>query len=103
MMPQSGVSTRNSSPTTADNPKVRLTSYVKPFTYTRLEYFAVRIGRSQTKWWVALFICLTTRAVHLELAFTLSMESGKMALLAVVLQMRYFRTEERTSSEPEKS
>ncbi|XP_062714172.1 uncharacterized protein LOC134290955 [Aedes albopictus] len=64
-------------------PEVRLTPYVKPFTYTGLDYFgplSVRIGRSHAKRWVALFTCLTTRAVHLELAYTLSTESCKMAV-----------------------
>jgi transposase InsO family protein len=56
-------------------PKQRLAAYCKPFTYTGLDFFGpvmVTIGRARHKRWVALFTCLTTRAVHLELAHDLS-------------------------------
>ncbi|XP_065079713.1 uncharacterized protein LOC135702590 [Ochlerotatus camptorhynchus] len=64
-------------------PEARLTPYVRPFTFTGLDYFGpitVRFGRGTVKRWVALFTCLTTRAVHLEVAFTLSTESCKLAV-----------------------
>ncbi|XP_065084796.1 uncharacterized protein LOC135707005 [Ochlerotatus camptorhynchus] len=64
-------------------PEARLTPYVRPFTFTGLDYFGpitVRFGRCTVKRWVALFTCLTTRAVHLEIAFTLSTESCKLAV-----------------------
>ncbi|XP_062541591.1 uncharacterized protein LOC134209611 [Armigeres subalbatus] len=44
----------------------------------RVDYFGpllVKLGRSNVKRWVALFTCLTVRAVHLEVAYTLSTES----------------------------
>lgn len=64
-------------------PSVRLTPYVRTFTFVGLDYFGptnIRIGRSNVKRWVALFTCLTTRAVHLEVAYNLSTESCKMAI-----------------------
>ncbi|XP_037813256.1 uncharacterized protein LOC119604602 isoform X1 [Lucilia sericata] len=59
-------------------PKDRLSAFVRPFSYTGLDYFGpvlVAVRRSQEKRWVALFTCLTTRAIHLELAMNLSSDS----------------------------
>ncbi|XP_055645639.1 uncharacterized protein LOC129782532 [Toxorhynchites rutilus septentrionalis] len=64
-------------------PESRLNPYVRPFTFTGLDYFgpiSIRLGRSCVKRWVALFTCLTTRVIHLELAFTLATESCKLAV-----------------------
>ncbi|XP_062540958.1 uncharacterized protein LOC134208999 [Armigeres subalbatus] len=64
-------------------PEARLTPYIRAFTFTGLDYFGpvtVRVGRTNVKRWAALFTCLTTRAVHLEVAFTLSTESCKLAI-----------------------
>ncbi|XP_062535376.1 uncharacterized protein LOC134204589 [Armigeres subalbatus] len=64
-------------------PEVRLKPYVRPFTYVGLDYFGpllVKVGRSQVKRWVALFTCLTIRAVHLEVVHSLSTESCIMAV-----------------------
>lgn len=64
-------------------PSARLTPYVRAFTFTGLDYFGpinVRFGRGSVKRWVALFTCLGTRAVHLEIAYSLSSESCKMAI-----------------------
>ncbi|XP_065094804.1 uncharacterized protein LOC135715461 [Ochlerotatus camptorhynchus] len=70
-------------PPMAPLPPARLTPYVRAFTFTGLDYFGpitVRFGRGGVKRWVALFTCLGTRAVHLEVAYTLSSESCKMAI-----------------------
>ncbi|XP_067643662.1 uncharacterized protein [Eurosta solidaginis] len=59
-------------------PQDRLTPYVRPFSYTGVDYcgpFFVAIGRRREKRWVALFTCLTTRAVHLEIATDLSTDA----------------------------
>ncbi|XP_062556700.1 uncharacterized protein LOC134221526 [Armigeres subalbatus] len=64
-------------------PEARLTPYIRAFTFTGLDYFGpvtVRVGRTNVKRWAALFTCLTTRAIHLEVAFTLSTESCKLAI-----------------------
>ncbi|XP_037302652.1 uncharacterized protein LOC119193060 [Manduca sexta] len=56
-------------PITGDLPPCRLAHHHRPFTYTGLDYFGpltVTVGRSSQKWYVALFTCLTVRAVHLE-------------------------------------
>ncbi|KAL7743863.1 hypothetical protein ACLKA6_000267 [Drosophila palustris] len=59
-------------------PKDRVTPYQRPFSYVGLDYFGpvmVTIGRRHEKRWVALFTCLTIRAMHLELAADLSTDS----------------------------
>ncbi|XP_062557202.1 uncharacterized protein LOC134222066 [Armigeres subalbatus] len=63
-------------------PKVRLTPFIRPFTYVGVDYmgpFEVKVGRSLVKRWICLFTCLTVRAVHLELAHSLSTNSCVMA------------------------
>ncbi|XP_036322288.1 uncharacterized protein LOC118736298 [Rhagoletis pomonella] len=64
-------------------PVDHLEPFVRPFTYTGLDYFGpimVTIGRRQEKRWVALFTCLTVRAVHLELAYVLSTDACIIAI-----------------------
>ncbi|XP_062538894.1 uncharacterized protein LOC134207184 [Armigeres subalbatus] len=70
-------------PAMAPLPEMRLAAFNQPFTFTGLDYFGpvlVKIGRSNVKRWVALFTCLTTRAIHLELVHSLSTESCIMAV-----------------------
>lgn len=65
-------------PRMAPLPMARLASFTKPFTYVGLDFFGpilVKVGRSAVKRWIALFTCLTVRAVHVEVAFDLSTES----------------------------
>lgn len=64
-------------------PEAGLKPYERPFSYVGLDYFgpiSVRVNRSTVKRWIALFTCLTTRAVHLEVAHSLSTESCKQAI-----------------------
>ncbi|XP_017485652.1 PREDICTED: uncharacterized protein LOC108374191 [Rhagoletis zephyria] len=59
-------------------PPDHLTPYVRPFSYAGVDYcgpFCVAIGRRREKRWVTLFTCLTTRAVHIEVAEDLSTEA----------------------------
>ena len=75
--------TTPSEPPTGDHPKTRLAHHCRPYTYTGIDYFGpltVTVGRTTQKRYVALFTCLTTRAVHLELAKDLSTEAAVMAL-----------------------
>ncbi|XP_013138000.1 PREDICTED: uncharacterized protein LOC106102927 [Papilio polytes] len=68
---------------TGDLPPERLGAYARPFTKKGLDYFGpltVTIGRRREKRWVALFTCLTTRAIHLELVNSLTTDSAIMAL-----------------------
>ncbi|XP_062714101.1 uncharacterized protein LOC134290893 [Aedes albopictus] len=70
-------------PRMADLPHPRLKPYVRPFTFTGLDYFGpliVKHRRSNEKRWVALFTCLTVRAVHVEVVHSLSAEACKMAI-----------------------
>ena len=62
----------------ADLPKVRVTPSEPPFTTVGIDYFGpfcVRRGRSEQKRYGCLFTCLTTRAIHLEVAHTLDTDS----------------------------
>lgn len=70
-------------PPHGDLPSARLQPFARPFTYTGIDYFGpivVTVGRRHEKRWGALFTCLTTRAIHLEIAHSLSTESAVMAL-----------------------
>ncbi|XP_058811174.1 uncharacterized protein LOC131676064 [Topomyia yanbarensis] len=71
------------SPVMAPLPEERLEPYVRPFTYVGLDYFGpvyVKVGRSQAKRWIALFTCLSIRAVHMEIVHNLTTESCVMAV-----------------------
>lgn len=64
-------------------PPARLGAYQRPFTYVGVDYFgpiAVISGRKSLKRWGVLFTCLTVRAIHLEIAHTLSTDSFLMCL-----------------------
>ncbi|KAM8701945.1 hypothetical protein ACLKA7_000710 [Drosophila subpalustris] len=70
-------------PQMAPIPAVRLASYSKPFTYTGLDYFGpilVNVGRHKEKRWGVLFTCLTLRAVHIEIAYSLDTSSCIMCI-----------------------
>lgn len=62
----------------ADLPKERVTPDLPPFTYVGADYFGpimVKRGRSEVKRYGVIFTCLTTRAVHLEIANSLDTDS----------------------------
>lgn len=59
-------------------PPARLAAYSRPFSYVGLDYFGpllVKQGRTNVKRWIALFTCLTVRAVHLEVVNSLTTSS----------------------------
>ncbi|XP_053698962.1 uncharacterized protein LOC128745926 [Sabethes cyaneus] len=69
-------------PRMAPLPRARLTPFVKPFSFVGIDYFGpmlIKVGRNQVKRWVALFTCLTIRAVHMEVVHSLSTQSCIMA------------------------
>ena len=67
----------------ADLPRVRVTPGRPPFTFVGVDYFGpieVKQRRSRVKRWGCLFTCLTTRAIHIEIAHTLDTDSMINAL-----------------------
>ena len=67
----------------ASLPEGRLAYRERPFSHCGIDYFGpitVKIGRRHEKRWAVLFTCLTTRAVHLELAHSLTASSAIMAI-----------------------
>ncbi|XP_052755580.1 uncharacterized protein LOC128201751 [Galleria mellonella] len=64
-------------------PKARLAHHCRPFSFVGLDYFGpvtVAVGRRREKRYVALFTCLTIRAIHLEIVHSLSSDAAIMAL-----------------------
>lgn len=64
-------------------PVDRLTPYSPPFTYTGVDLFGpinVTIGRRHEKRWIAIFTCLTIRAVHMEVVQDLSSDAFLLCL-----------------------
>ncbi len=70
-------------PEMAELPLARVAAYARPFTYVGIDYFGpfkVKLTRSTTaKRWGVIYTCLTTRAIHLEVAHSLTTDSCIMA------------------------
>ncbi|XP_070067168.1 uncharacterized protein [Drosophila virilis] len=74
-------------PGMGDLPIERLSPYTPPFTYTGVDYFGpydIVVGRRREKRWGVLFTCLTVRAVHLDIATSLSTDSYLCVLKSFV-------------------
>lgn len=70
-------------PLMGELPAARLMSFTRPFTFIGIDYFGpmfVTVGRSTEKRWGVLVTCLTTRAIHIEVSYTLSTDSCIMVL-----------------------
>ena len=68
-------------------PSVRVDAGDHPFTYVGVDYFGpilVKRGRTMEKRYGCLFTCLKIRAVHLEIAHSLSSDSFLMALMRFI-------------------
>ncbi|XP_043474386.1 uncharacterized protein LOC122506336 [Leptopilina heterotoma] len=66
-----------------DLPPARLGYHQRPFTFCGIDYFGpmmVTVGRRREKRWGVLVMCLTTRAIHIELASSLNSSSAIMSL-----------------------
>lgn len=74
---------RPQTPRMASLPIQRLTPYLRPFSFVGVDYFGpitVTVGRHCEKRWIAIFTCLVVRAVHLEVANSLTTQSCLMAI-----------------------
>ncbi|XP_070138706.1 uncharacterized protein [Drosophila bipectinata] len=67
----------------AELPYPRVAAFHRPFSYTGVDYFGplmVRVRRSSEKRYGVLFTCLSTRAIHLEVAYSLTTDSCILAV-----------------------
>ncbi|XP_053691447.1 uncharacterized protein LOC128739964 [Sabethes cyaneus] len=70
-------------PLMADLPPQRLAAFAQPFTHMGVDYFGpmlVSVGRRSEKRWGVLATCLTIRAIHIELAHSLTTDSCILAI-----------------------
>ena len=82
-------------PPMADLPRERLDENLFPFTITGVDYFGpfeVKSLRRTLKKWCCLFTCLTTRAVHFEVAQSLDIESCLAAVTRFIARRGYPNT-----------
>ncbi|KAK3730096.1 hypothetical protein QZH41_003649 [Actinostola sp. cb2023] len=78
----------------ADLPKERVTP-APPFTFTGVDYFGpyiIKTGRKEVKRYGALFTCLASRAVHIEIANSLETDSFIQALRRFIARRGPVRT-----------
>lgn len=74
-------------PKMVDLPLVRLKHHNRPFSFTEMYFFGsieVTGKRRKEERYGDLFACLTTRAVHLEIAHSLSTDSAIMAIRRLI-------------------
>ncbi|XP_053691505.1 uncharacterized protein LOC128740019 [Sabethes cyaneus] len=72
-------------------PDCRLQSYCPPFSYCGMDYFGpfeVTVGRHREKRYGVIFTCMTTRAIHVEMAHSLTTDSCILALRRMITRRR---------------
>ena len=82
-------------PPMADIPRQWLDEQVFPFIHTGVDYFGpfeMKFLRRTLKRWCCLFICLTTRAVHIEVTQSLDTESCLAAVTRFIARRVYPNT-----------
>lgn len=70
-------------PIMADLPKTRLQPFCRPFSFVGVDYFGpmlVLVGRRHEKRWGVIITCMTVRAIHIEVAHSLTTDSCILAL-----------------------
>lgn len=70
-------------PFMANLPDARLGTVTKPFSFIGIDYFGpilVKVKRSQEKRWGVIITCLSIRAIHIEIASTLTTDSCMMSI-----------------------
>ena len=70
-------------PRMGDLPGYRLASHTNPFTYSIIDIcgpFLIRVNRRTEKRWLLVISCLTTRAIHMEVLYTMNTNSCLMGL-----------------------
>ena len=80
----------------AELAKIRLTPYEPPFKYSGIDYFGpvyVNRGRGKVaeKRWGAIFVCMNSRAVHLEVARPLETDDFILVLMRFLNRRRHVK------------
>ena len=87
----------------ADMPKERITPDLPPFTNVGVDYFGpieVKRGRAVVKRYGVIFTCMTSRAIHLEVAYSLNTDSCINAVRRFMCrrgQVRHLRSDNGTN------
>lgn len=77
------IDARAQTPRMSALPPERLSPFFSAFTFTGIDFFGplmVVVGRHREKRWGVIMTCLNTRAIHIEVAFSLSTDSCILAL-----------------------
>lgn len=78
-------------PSMGQLPECRLQPYCQPFTYCGMDFFGpyeVTVGRHREKRYGVIFTCMTTRAIHVEMAHSLTTDSCILALRRMIGRRR---------------
>lgn len=74
-------------PRMAPLPQSRVTAFVRPFSFVGVDFFGpllITVGRHSEKRWGVLFTCMSIRAIHLEIAHSLTTDSCIQSILRFI-------------------